>query len=119
MFTKLLGFTLGAKVMVVLMLVSFSASAGLAYMLKQSYIENGKQENLTDQWKAANDIWNTAYIELDAALLTRERERNNAWLKLADLEEQLKGVNDETGCLDAPTPIGFRRLFDEPDTPDT
>ena len=95
------------------LLVTTSASA---YMLKQSYIANGEQTAITEGWITSSKFWNTEYIELDEKLLKRERERNNAWVALADLKQELKDLKDEDGCLDRNTADDFRMLFQESDS---
>lgn len=116
MFGRLMGFVGLNKIFLIIIGVLFASTATAGYLLKNSYQTIGEERALTNQWIAASEHWSTAYIELDAKLLAREKERNKAWVELGDLKEELRNIKDETNCIDTFTPDSLRLLFQDTTT---
>ena len=64
------------------------------------------------QWKAANDLSIQAYNALDDALAKKTSLNNSMRRDMKTLQQQMKGIEDETGCLDADMPESLRMLLD-------
>jgi len=111
LFSNVVGLVMPNKWLWVLVVGLLATTSATAYMLKQSYISNGEQSALTEQWLAASEHYQTAYIDLDKDLLIREKERNRAWVEMGKLKDKLRKLRDENGCLDSDVPDNLRLLF--------
>ena len=87
-----------------LLLVS-TAAAG--YLLKNSYIENGKIEAVSRQWeqsaknwKQSRDTLSERHDQLQLKMIEREKEREAINNEYDILKGKLNELEDESGCLD-------------------
>jgi len=120
--SKLLGF-LPLKGWIVGLVLALSASTAIAgKLLLNAKVELGQQNVLiaqekanSEQWQIANDLSIKAYQDLDKKILQRSKE----YLVLSqinnELQNKLKVVPDETGCLDMPLPDDVGLLLNADD----
>jgi uncharacterized protein YdcH (DUF465 family) len=111
---KITGYLGIDKIGLIAIVALIAALIGTGYLLKQSYIENGKLSYSVEQWKAANDASIAAYNELNDDIVLREAERSRLFKNVSKLKDELSRIKDETNCIDTAMPDDMRLLFITP-----